>query len=86
MSLSSNPIMTQTIDIYVIGIPELYDFCLCRDWSYQLNIYFSTDWPHVWFPWNGQENKINFDRKKYMKYIVNKLEGPNELIMFNHSS
>ena len=31
--LSSNPMVTQTIDIYVVGIPNVYGMFLSRDWS-----------------------------------------------------
>lgn len=53
MRLSSNPKVTQTIDIYVVNIPSIYGMLLSRDWFSHLNGYFATDWSHLWLPWRG---------------------------------
>jgi hypothetical protein len=67
--LSSNPKVHQTIDIIVVDIPESYGFLLSRDWSEKLHGYFSTDWSHLWLPFNGRPNQIKVEREKHMKYI-----------------
>lgn len=51
--LSSNPKVHQTIDIIIVDILEAYALLLSRDWSEKLNGCFSTDWSHLWFPYNG---------------------------------
>jgi hypothetical protein len=52
--LAFNPKVHQVIDIIVVDIPEAYGLLLSRDWSEKLNGYFSTDWSHIWLPYNGQ--------------------------------
>jgi hypothetical protein len=86
MRLYSNPKVTQMIDIYVVAIPDIYGLLLSRDRPSQLNGYFAIDYSHLWFSWKGQENKIRVNQERYMKYVVTKLEGKHELIMFNHAS
>jgi hypothetical protein len=76
--VSSNPKVHQIIDIVVVDIPEAYGLLLSRDWSTKLQGYFASDWSHLWFPWNGQSNKIRIDREHYMKHTVTDLETPNE--------
>jgi hypothetical protein len=51
---------------------------LSRDWSEKLHGYFSTDWSHLWLPFNGRPNQIKVEREKHMKYIVTNLNDPNE--------
>jgi hypothetical protein len=58
---------------------------LRRDWSAMLKGYFSTDWSHLWLPYNGKPNQIRVDRERYMKHVVTDLNDPNEPVMFNHS-
>ena len=48
-----DPRVCQFIDIMVVDIPEAYGLVLRRDWSMKLNGYFSTDWSHLWFPYNN---------------------------------
>jgi ribonuclease HI len=76
--LSSNPKVHQVIDIVIADIPEVYGMFLSRDWSQQLNGYFSTDWSHLWLPLNGQPNKLRVNREHYLKYTVTDLNDPNE--------
>jgi ribonuclease HI len=76
--LSSNLKVHQVIDIVIADIPEVYGMFLSRDWSQQLNGYFSTDWSHLWFPLNGQPNKLRINREHYLKYTVTDLNDPNE--------
>jgi hypothetical protein len=52
--LSSNPKVFQIIDIIIVDIPDAYGLILSRDWSAKLNGYFSTDWSHLWLPYNGK--------------------------------
>ena len=52
--LSYDPRVFQTIDIVVVEILESYGFLLSRDWSTNLQGYFSTDWSHLWFPHKGK--------------------------------
>jgi hypothetical protein len=75
----------QTIDIIIVDIPDTYGIFLSRDWSTMLDGYFSTNWSHLWLPYNGKPNQIKVDRERYMKHVVTKLNDSNEPIMFNHS-
>jgi len=83
--LSSNPKVRQVIDILVVDIPEFYGLILSRDWSEKLHRYFSTDWSHMWLPYNGKPNQIKVERELHQKYIVTELEGENEAITYNSS-
>ena len=46
--LSADPRVCQFIDIMVVDIPEAYGLILSKDWSTKLNVYFATDWSHMW--------------------------------------
>jgi hypothetical protein len=81
----SNPKVHQTIDIIVVDIRDNYGMLLSQDCSGMLNGYFTTDWSHLWLPFNGKMNQIRIDRKRYMKHVVTDLNDPNEPVMFNHS-
>ena len=83
--LSSNPKVCQVIDILVANILEFYGLILSRDWSENLHEYFSTDWSHMWLPFNGKPNQIKVERELHQKYIVTDLEGENEAIAYNSS-
>ena len=72
----------QTIDILVADIPEAYGLLLSRDWSSQLNGYFAIDWSNLKLLYNGKLNQTRFERERYMKHTITKLEAPNEPIMF----
>jgi hypothetical protein len=54
------------------------DMLLSRDWYAMLNGYFSTDWSHLWLPFNGKLNQIIIDRERYMKHVVTDLNDTNE--------
>ena len=58
---------------------------LSRDWSVMPNGYFSTDWSHLWLPFNGKLNQIEIDREGYMNHVVTDLNDANELVMFKNS-
>lgn len=73
------------IDILVADIPELYGLILSRDWLEKLHEYFSTDWSHMWLPYNGKPNKINIEQELHQKYIVTELQGENEPVAYNSS-
>lgn len=75
--LSSNPKVCQVIDILVVDIPEFYGLILRRDWSKNIHGYFTTDWSHMWLPYNGKPNQIRVDHEKHQKYIVIEIEGEN---------
>eukprot|EP00253_Pinus_taeda_P003804 PITA_03804 len=83
--LSSNPKFFQVIDILVANILEFYGLILSRDWSEKLHGYFATDWSHMWLPYNGKPNQIRVDHEKHQKYIVTKLEGENEPVMYSNN-
>jgi len=83
--MSYNPKIHQIIDISVVDIPNNYGILLTRDWSSMLNGYFSTDWSHLWLPFNGKINKIGIDRERYMKHVVIDLNDPNEPVVSNNS-
>jgi hypothetical protein len=59
----SNPKIHQTIDIIVVDIPDTYGILLRRDSSATLKGYFSTDWSHLWIPYNGNPNQIRIVRE-----------------------
>ena len=84
--LSSNPKVCQVIDILVADILEFYGLILSRDWSEKLHGYFTIDWSHMWFPYNGKPNQIKVERELHQKYIVTELEGGNEPVVYNNSS
>lgn len=80
--LSTNPKVSQIIDISVVDILEFYGLILSRDWSKMLHDYFTTDWLEMWLAHNGIPNQIKVDREKFMKYKVTDLDGINEPISF----
>lgn len=80
--LSSNPKVSQIIDILVDDIPKFYGLILSRDWSKKLHRYFPTDRSHMWLLHDGKPNQIRVDHEKFMKYIVIDLEGRNEPVAF----
>ena len=53
--------------------------CLSQDLSKKLKGYFSTAWSHLWFPLNGQPNKLKVDKEPFMKQIVTDLDDSKEL-------
>ena len=85
IQLTSNSKVNQTIDFIVVDILEAYGVILSKDWSTNLNGYFTIDWCHLWLPYNGQLNKIKVEQEKYMKHMVTDLNDPNELVMFSTS-
>jgi hypothetical protein len=76
--MATHPKFVQVIDIIVVDIPEAYGLLLSRDWSENLNGYFSTDWAHLWFPLKGHTNMIRIDRESYLKHTFTDLETLNE--------
>jgi hypothetical protein len=76
--ISTHPTFVQVIDIIVVDIPEAYGILLSRDWSENLNSYFSTKWVHIWLPLKGYKNMIIIDRERYLKHTITDLETPNE--------
>jgi hypothetical protein len=76
--MATHPKKFQVIDIIVVDIPEAYGLLLSRDWSKNLNGYFSTDWAHLWFPLKGHANMIRIVRERYLKHNVTDLEALNE--------
>ena len=53
--------------------------------STKLNGYFTTDWSHMWLPFNNVQNQIKVLREPHMKYNVTQLEGKNEPVNFSSS-
>jgi hypothetical protein len=74
----THPNFVQVIDIIVVDIPEEYGLFLSRDWSKNLNGYFSTYWEHLWLPFKGYNNMIRIDREKYLKHTITNIETPNK--------
>lgn len=68
----------------MVDIPKSYGLLLSRYWSAQLNGFFSTDWSHLWLPFNGQPFKVRIERERYMKNIVTDLKDPNEPTIFTN--
>lgn len=58
---------------------------LSRDWLVNLNGYFSTDWSHLLLPPKGKGDMLRVNQERYMKYVVTKLNDPNEPLMFTNS-
>jgi len=81
----AKPQYTQVIDIVVVDIPEAYGMLLSRDWSSNLNGYFSTNWSHLLLPQRGNGDMLRVDRERYMKYMVTEPNNPNEPVMFYNS-
>jgi len=48
--IETHPKFVQVIDIIIVDILEAYGLLLSRDWSENLNGYFSTKWAHLWLP------------------------------------
>eukprot|EP00253_Pinus_taeda_P031155 PITA_31155 len=67
--LSSNPKVCQVIDILVADIPESYGLILSRDWSEKLHGYFSTDWSHMWLPYNGSYSNQIIDEDQHDRQL-----------------
>jgi hypothetical protein len=76
--ITTHPKFVQVIDIIVVYIPKAYGLLLSRDWSENLNKYFSTNWAHLWLPLKGYKNMIRIDRDIYLKHTVTNLETLNE--------
>jgi len=76
----------QIIDIIVVYILDTYRIILSRDGYVILNGIFSSDWSHLWLPYNGKPNQIRVEKKRYVKHVVTYLNDSNETIMFNHST
>ena len=85
VQMANKPQYTQVTDIVVIDIPEAYGMLLNSYWSAKLNGYFSTNWSHLLLPQMGKSDMLRFDRERYMKYVVTKLNSPNELVKFTNS-
>ena len=83
--LCANDRIFQFIDIMVVDILEAYGFIFSRDWSANLNGYFTTDWSHMWFPFNNSQTQVKVIREPHMKHNVTQLEGKNEPINFSSS-
>ena len=83
--MTTKPQYMQVIDIVVVNIPDEYGMLLSRDWSANLNGYFSTDWSHLLLPQKGNGDMLRIDRERYMKYVVTELNGPNELVIITNS-
>ena len=80
--LSTDERVCQYIDIVVADIPDAYGLVLRRDQAAKLEIYFASDWSHVWLPYKGCQNQIKVLRESQMKYNVTQLEGKNELVNY----
>lgn len=84
--LSSKLLVTQTIYIYVVDIPDVYGMLLSKDWSFLLHGYFATNYSHLWLTHKGKENRIRVDREQHNKHIVVELGSSNEVVTFKNSS
>ena len=57
----AKPQYTQVIDIVVMYIPEAYGMLHSRNWSSNLNGYFSTNWSHLLLPQRGKSDMLRVD-------------------------
>jgi hypothetical protein len=80
--LSSNSKVFQIIYIIVVDIPNSYGLVFSRYWSEKLHGYLSTDWYHLWLPYNGKPYQIRVKREKHMKHNVTDLDRENEPMDF----
>ena len=80
--LASNPSIYQIIDIIVADIPNACGLFMSRDWSQNMNGFFSTDWSTLWFPKNDKSNHIKISKERYLRHTVTELHDPNEPIIF----
>ena len=85
LTLSIDPRIHQIVDIVVADVPETYGMWLRKGWSEKLKGYFSTDWSHLWFPYNGRPNQININRESLMKHTITDLNDPIEPASFVNS-
>jgi hypothetical protein len=83
--LSYNSKFFKLMDIIVVDIPDAYGLILRGDWYEKLHGYFSTDWCHLWLPYNGKPNQIRVNMEKHMKHNVIDLDGENEPMAFANS-
>ena len=83
--LSSNSKVHQVINVILVDILEAYGVILSRDWSEKLNVYFVTNWSHLWLPFKGHPNKNKVECERYMKHTITDLNDPNEPVMFSKS-
>ena len=66
----------------VVEISKDYGLLLSRDWSLKLNGYFSISWSHFLLPNKEKLGYIRIDSEKHHKFVVTKLNIPNENMMF----
>ena len=81
--LSAYPKVCQFIDVMVVDIPKSYGLILSRDRSMKLNGYFTTDWSHMWLPYNNTQNQIKILWEPHITYNVTQLEGKNEVMKYS---
>lgn len=67
-------------------IHNVYGMLLKRDWSSQLQGYFSINYSHIWFTYKGKENQIRVNREPYVKHVVIEMGPPNKIIPFRNSA
>lgn len=70
IQMAAKPQHTQVIDIVTVDILKAYGMLLIRDWSSNLNAYFSTNWSHLFLPERGKSDIWRVDQERYMKYMV----------------
>lgn len=56
--LSHENRVQQCVNKVFVNIPEAYDLLLSRDWSNNLDKYFSIDQSHMWVLYKGKRNQI----------------------------
>jgi hypothetical protein len=83
--IASDPRVRQVINIVIVDIPEIYCLLLSKDWSANLQGYFSTDWSYLWLPYKVKPNQIRLNNKDHMKHTIIELEGKNYPIRFSHT-
>jgi len=83
--LSTDPRVVQIIDILIADIPEFYGLILSRDWSEKLHGYISTNWSHMWLPYNGKPNQIRIDHENVLTHTVTEFEEENQHVAFNNN-
>jgi len=85
IKLSSNSKVFKIIDIIIVDILDAYGLVLSQYWSKKIHGYFSTDWSHLWIPYNEKPNQIHVNKEKHMKHNVINLDGENEHVAFGNN-
>jgi len=69
----------------IVDIPEFYGLILSKDLFEKLLGYISTEYSHMWPPYNGKPNQIRINYEKHLTHTVTKFEEENKPVAFNNN-